>query len=410
MTLGDTLSCTIESLAYGGDGLARVDGRVVFIGETIPGETVRCRVTAVKKNYARAELLKVEVPSPDRIEPCCRVSDPADGTVRRVPGCVYDHLGYPAELAAKQHQLQGFLRRLKDAQEPHVLPALAAPHPLHYRNKIVLHSQRGRVGTALGYRLEPSHRVLDIPACPLACEAINRALGELRASPAFRALPPDVDVTLRWTPHDGALWWTSPPSRTQAGPDLLTENSPAGPLAVPRDGFYQVNPSVADELVRTAAAWFADDAGASDLLDLYCGVGVFGFACMRAGGTRLTGIEAGRAAIAAARQNARALGIPATFLCNALGQSALEVRKHLAEPARATIIVDPPRDGLDPDITRALVAAAAKRIFYVSCDPATLTRDLAVLTSGGYRLTRARLFDLFPRTAHFETLAELTHG
>jgi tRNA/tmRNA/rRNA uracil-C5-methylase (TrmA/RlmC/RlmD family) len=169
-----------------------------------------------------------------------------------------------------------------------------------------------------------------------------------------------------------------------------------------------VNPAVSDALVRTVQAWFAGSPDAPDLLDLYCGVGVFGLACLKAGGARLTGIESGHAAVAAARHNAQSLGLPADFHCAALGQGRLNLRDWIRDPARTTCIVDPPRSGLAPDIAAALAASGLARLFYVSCDPATLTRDLAILLRGGYRIARVRLFDMFPRTAHFETLVELT--
>ncbi len=190
--------------------------------------------------------------------------------------------------------------------------------------------------------------------------------------------------------------------------DLLTEASSAGPLRVPRDGFYQVNPAAGDALARTVASWFSEATDYSELLDLYCGVGMFGFACMAAGGTRLTGVESGRAAVAAAKLNAAALGVNASFLCHALGQDKLPFAALVGDPRRTTVIVDPPRDGMAADAARALAESGIARIFCISCDPATLSRDLAVLLSGGrYRLVRAQLFDMFPRTAHFETLVEL---
>ena len=407
MTVGDTLSCQVKTLAYGGDGLARVDGRVVFIPGTLPGESLRARVTQVKKNFARAELTDLLAPSPSRIAPCCRVTDPDAGAPCRVPGCVYDHLDYAAELQAKQQQLENFLSRLPQHAGPVLLAPLAAPSPLHYRNKIVLHVQRDARRARLGYRQEPSHRVLDIGACPLACPDINAALAELRGSAPFRALRDASDVTFRHTPRDGAVWWRAGEAPAAPVPGLLTEDSPAGPLLVPRDGFYQVNPAVGGALVRTVAVWFAAEPDASDLLDLYCGVGVFGLACMQAGGTRLTGVESGRGAIAAAQLNAQALGIKARFLCRALGPAPCPLRELLPDPRRATAIVDPPRDGLAPEVAQALAASGVRRIFYVACDPATLARDLAVFLRGGYHLRRAKLFDMFPRTAHFESLVEL---
>lgn len=400
MTPGDTLTCTVETLAYGGDGLARVEGRVLFIPQTAPGETVTARVTQVKKNFARATLLNVVTPSPDRIEPCCRI-----------PGCVYDHLAYPAEVQAKQRQLEGFLRRLPHAPQTALLPPLASPSPLHYRNKIVLHLQRDTHGASprLGYRQEPSHHVLDLPACPLACDAINLALRDLRAA-SLPGWPDGTRVTFRHTAHDGALWWADAPGGHLPS-TLLTEASPAGPLRVPPDGFYQVNPAVGDALVRTVAAWFTEDPAATEILDLYCGVGVFGLACLSAGGTRLTGVESGHAAVETARHNAQALGLPAIFLCRELGRAPLPLADLMPSPAATTVIIDPPRDGLPPQLARDLAACRAARLFYVSCDPATLARDLAILLGGGhYLLGRVRLFDMFPRTAHFETAVELTRA
>lgn len=410
MRIGEHITCTIETLAYGGDGLARLDGRVVFIPGTIPGETLHASVTALKKKYARAEPLEILSPSPFRIIPCCRVTDPESGVLCRVPGCVYDHLTYDCELQVKQQQLENFFRRLPQSEEVFFVPPFASPAPLHYRNKIVLHTQRHKNGMRLGYRMEPSHTLLDINACPLACGAINAALARLRASDSFNTLPDDADVTFRYTAHDGAFGWVNDDAPTAPCPDSFTEPSAAGPLRVPRNGFFQVNPDVGDSLVRTAADWFAESPEATDILDLYCGVGVFGFACMKAGGTRLTGIESGRAAVSAARTNSASLGIPAEFHCRALGQETCSLHGFIPNPHRTTALVDPPRDGLPPDIARALATSGLRRILYIACDPATLARDLTLLLQGGYRLIRARLFDMFPRTAHFESLVDLRLG
>jgi len=407
MTVHDTLTCTVESLAYGGDGIARVEGRVLFIPETAPSERVRARITQVKKNFARAEVCEILEASPDRIIPCCRLPAPDKHSECRVPGCVYDHLAYTAELHAKQQQLENFIRRLPSCAETEFLPPFASPRPLHYRNKLVLHAAKHQGEIRLGYRQEPAHTVLDVPACPLACDEINAALADFRRSAEFRTVAPQSDVTFRHTPLDGTRVLRSDKKSAPACDVLLTENSPVGPLRVPVDGFYQVNPAVGDALVRTVADWFAASPESPNLLDLYCGIGIFGFACMKAGGSCLTGIESGRSAIAAARQNASSLGLPATFHCQALGRDHIDWSKLGAAPQRTTCIVDPPRDGLTPDIAQALASRSIARLFYVSCDPATLTRDLKTLLSGGYRISRVQLFDMFPRTSHFETLVEL---
>jgi 23S rRNA (uracil1939-C5)-methyltransferase len=405
LTISDTLTADVHALAYGGDGVARCDGRVIFIPESAPGDRLRVRVTQVKKRYARAACLDLITPSPQRMAPCCRVIDPDSGEPVRVPGCCYDHLAYPAEVAAKQQQLEGLLRRLPSADSLHYEAPFHAPLPLHYRNKITLHAEHRPDGTCVGYRREASHRVLPLSTCPLACEAINALLAELPAQDGFRDLRDGDAVVLRHTPHDGACWWRAGHISPDAPP--LTEASPAGPLQVARDAFFQVNPPVADALVRTVQTWFRADRAAPDILDLYCGVGVFGFALLQAGGTCLTGVESGCSAIRDAQRNARALGLEADFRCASLGRDAVDFATLIRTPSQTTVLIDPPRDGMAPGLARAIATCRARRIFYVSCDPATLARDLAVLLPGGYRIARVKLFDMFPRTAHFESLVEL---
>ena len=405
LTIGDTLTADVQALAYGGDGVARRDGRVLFIPESAPGDHLRVRVTQVKKRYARAACLDLITPSPQRMAPCCRVIDPDSGEPARVPGCCYDHLAYSAEVAAKQQQLEGLLRHLPGTGGLRYEAPFQAPLPLHYRNKITLHAERRPDGMCVGYRREASHRVLPLTACPLACEAINVLLAKLHTQDGFRDLHDGDAVVLRHTPHDGACWWRAGQIAPEAPP--LTEASPAGPLQVARDAFYQVNPPVADALVRTVQTWFQSDQAAPEILDLYCGVGVFGFALMQAGGTRLTGIESGRSAVRDAQRNARALGLKAEFRCAALGHETLDFAGLIRSPSQTTVLIDPPRDGMAPELAHALATCCARRIFYIACDPATLARDLAVLLQGGYRIARVKLFDMFPRTAHFESLVEL---
>jgi len=162
VTETDLHTCRVESLAYGGDGIARIDGQVIFIPETLPGETVRIRITQRKKSFARGVCVERLTSSPDRVTPCCRILD--EGVAIRVPGCVYDHADYAAEVRFKQQQLEGFMRHLPHDDAFH--PPVPSPHPVQYRNKITLHAQHEPDRVTLGYLREPSHRVLDLPACP----------------------------------------------------------------------------------------------------------------------------------------------------------------------------------------------------------------------------------------------------
>jgi 23S rRNA (uracil1939-C5)-methyltransferase len=408
---GDLHDLTIESVAYRGRGVARLDGWACFVDGVAPGEQVRVRVEKVHRNFLEARLLAVQHPSPDRIPPCCRLPS---GT--RVPGCVYDHLAYPAELAIKQRQLTDFLRRLPGIGDVTLAPPSPSPLDRHYRNKIVLHAQRRprEPHPRLGYYGDDNRTIVEIPACPLARVEINTALAAFRLGGDFRRLRPDETVTFRWTATDGVIVWRGEHAPRQT----LTEQALCGALELPADAFYQVNPEVATALVRQVVEWFTasgtpatppattagTDAPRPDVLDLYCGAGVFALACAQVGGARcVAGIEAYAPALAAARANAARLGLSAaSFTCQTM-ESAAAAGFGGGALSAATVIVDPPRQGLEPEVTRALAAARPSRIFYISCDPATLARDLKILLPTGYTLRLARLFDMFPRTAHFET-------
>ena len=399
-----TLTLKIEKSVYGGDGLGRLgDGRVAFVPGAYAGETVKAEIVEQKKRFVKTRLVNIEEPIPERLSE----------TGPTVPGMVYADVAYSAEIRFKQDQLENFLWKVAHTVLPlEVVPAVA---PTSYRNKVVYHTERQHGKWVLGYREEPDHRVVDVTQDPLACPAINAALPAIRSAVftlltqgarAVRQSAKAADnVTIRHTARDGVKWWLGePPANLE-----LCEQTAGLKFAVPADGFYQVNPQMADRLVAAVRDEYLSGIDvAPHVLDLYCGVGVFGLCCAQAakasmpGGIRLVGIESGRAAIACAKKNAAALGIPANFFCERVGGSLTRIKAG----AHHTVIVDPPRGGLEPNVAPWLARLPAPRILYVSCDPATLTRDLAVLTRT-YDIARVKLFDLFPRTARFETFVVL---
>jgi tRNA/tmRNA/rRNA uracil-C5-methylase (TrmA/RlmC/RlmD family) len=393
--VGEEIELDITDVAYRGSGIARHGGVVVFVPGTLPSEVAKVRITGSGKRYFTGELVEILKPSPYRIAPCCRL---ADGI--RIPGCVYDHAAYGAEVALKDTQLRNFLRKLVTDDDT-FLPPVPSPSPLHYRNKAVFHVQKGSDGALrAGYLGDDNRTVIDIPRCPLADEDINDAWARLRKEGNLH----DGDViTLRHTCADGVVSWIGRPSDKAR---WLTEDSGVGPVLVPPDGFFQVNPGVADALVAEVRSWIAEAAretGATHLLDLYCGVGVFGLAAAKDGMAEVIGIESGRNAITAARRNARALGAAhATFHCETAAEAA---RKgfHCADLSRTIVVVDPPRSGMERNAAEALAKAGPPIVIHVSCDPATLTRDLGIFAAHGYAVRRARVFDMFPRTLHFES-------
>jgi len=405
-----TVTLKIEKNVYGGDGLGRMgSGRVAFVPGAFAGETVRAEILAEKKRYVTTRLVEVEEPSPDRVKEIGPT----------VPGMVYAPVSYAGEMRLKQDQLENFLWKVA----PTVLPleVVPSPQPLNYRNKVVYHTEKRQGKWLLGYRLEPEHHVTDITEDPLACPAINAALPGIRSSVfalltqgarAVRESAKAADnVTIRWTPLDGVKWWLGDPPR-----DLeLREQADGRRFRVSADGFWQVNPAVGDMLVKAVRAAYEEAADrAPHILDLYCGVGVFGFFCAAHWGEpggplaaphpahRLVGIESGRSAVAAAKRNAEAMGVKASFFCERVGGSLNRIKVG----AQQMVIVDPPRGGLEPNVAPWLANRPAPRIVYVSCDPATLTRDLDALMKS-YRISYVKLFDMFPRTARFETMVVL---
>ena len=406
-----TVTLKIEKNVYGGDGLGRLgDGRVCFVPGAFAGETVRAELVDSRKSFVRAVCTELVKSSPDRIRPLGAVA-PADAPI--VPGMVYADVNYAAELRFKEEQLGNFLERIGQSYQ-HI--EVVAGRSSAYRNKVTYHVQPVRSGWKIGYQREQSHEVIDVTSDPLACKEINQALPAVRTGVLSlltqgsrnirREARASATVTVRWSLDDGVRWWLGDPP-----PELFfTERTAGLRFRVAADGFYQVNPEIGDRLVRAVVEAYADGVELSpDVVDLYCGVGVFGLCCVngvRGRGLRsqprLVGVESGRRAVAAAKENAKAAGIAANFFCERVGGSTSRIRIG----DRTTVIVDPPRGGMERNVPSFLANSRAKRLFYVSCDPATLARDLQVLAKT-YRIRRVRLFDLFPRTARFETLVEL---
>lgn len=392
-----TSTVYIAKNVYGGDGLGRLgDGRVVFVPGAWEGENVKAEIVEERRKYVKARLVEVVEASPDRVD---------GGAVARVPGCVYANLSIAGERKAKEAQLAEFFERARLAVP--IAEVETSCGPLNYRNKVVYHFAKQKGDWVIGYRTEPAHEIVDIENDPLAVKAINDKLPEIRKSiiallttgpiPVRRDIERKGNVTIRWSARSGVKWWVG-----EAPKDIVIKEDTCGKVfEVPADGFYQVNPIVGDELVKTVVAEYAKDVeNAGNLVDLYCGVGVFGLCCKP---QRLIGIESGRQAIEFAKRNAMSQGMTeAKFFAEQVGRNLRQIR--LGD--HTTVIVDPPRGGMEPNVPIWLAESRAPRIFYVSCDPATLMRDLRTICRG-YEIESVRWFNMFPRTARFETLVTL---
>ena len=395
-----TSTVYIAKNVYGGDGMGRLgDGRVVFVPGAFAGENVKAEFIEEKRNFVKARLVEIVEPSPERIGR----DGKGDGSAPVVPGMVYSDLSYRGECEAKRRQLEEFFDRARIVH-PEIGQSTNRTF-FNYRNKAVYHFAKQKGKWVLGYRTEPSHEIVDVTVDPLACPEINAKLPEIRrqvlalltqgAEVVRKSVEKEGNVTVRWTSRSGVQWWIGRAKQ----PVVMKELTCGKVFEVPSDGFYQVNPEVGEELVKAVVAEFKKSP-TEELLDLYCGVGVFGLCCAPA---KLTGIESGRQAIEFAKKNASSQNYAgARFYAEEVGRNL----KRIRITDRTTVIVDPPRGGMEPNVPKWLAESKAPRIMYVSCDPATLMRDLRTITRS-YDVESVRWFNMFPRTARFETLVVL---
>jgi 23S rRNA (uracil1939-C5)-methyltransferase len=397
----------IASIAAGGDGVGRTEGIVVFVPRTAPGDVARVRIARAKR-FARGQLLSLEAPSPARVDPPC-----AHYTVDRCGGCQLQHLAYDAQLAAKSVIIGDALRRIgrRDVGDPVVEPSDSA---WRYRRKLTLHVRRTSEGWIAGlHPYDDPAAVFDLADCPITNEGVMAVWRELRAAfdvlPAASALRVAVrllDEGSAVTVEGGKVWrepeqllarapsvtevWWWPEAGTPRRVAARTEERHAGAA------FAQVNAGVAARLrERLLAAVRLHEP--SHVIDAYAGTGATAVP-LASDGRRVTAIELDRAAVHALRSR---LGPPS----NVIGG---RVEDHLAHALPADVVLlNPPRAGVDERVTTALQTRRddIRALFYVSCDPATLARDLARLPA--YRLVAVRGYDMFPQTAHVETLCEL---
>lgn len=410
MQKGSQIELTIQSIAFGGDGVARTEECVVFVPFTAVGDQILAEVTEVRKNFAKARLLAVNVPGPGRTEPSC----PHYG---RCGGCQYQHLTYEAEFAAKQQQLRDCLSRIGGVREvPPFAAAFPAPECYGYRNKLRLEAKALPVEKGEPAQLDYGYYALDnktflrINGCRLARPELNKQLPAAiksewgRANAHRRKNERPGALTLR-IDSDGAVKYFFGFSPSKLG--WFHEELAGVPYRVPVGSFWQVNPQVASELLRTVDGWLAG-LPLENLVDAYCGVGTFACALTPAFRERLL-IENDRAATEAAEYNLqqRLLGCQ---ILTAATEQALPKALPRYESAKTLVVLDPPRTGCQEQVLECLLKCRPAFVLYVSCNPSTLARDLKRLTGGespAYTLEKIGLFDMFPRTAHFETAALL---
>jgi 23S rRNA (uracil1939-C5)-methyltransferase len=383
------LTVRIERILPGGFGLAHAEGRTVLVGLAAPQDILRVRVESTRGKVSFASIVEVIEPSPLRIEPPC----PYFG---RCGGCDFQQLDYSAQLEAKVEIIRDCLRRIARLEPPAEIAI--TPSPLEWRYRARAQWQHDALHKRLGYFERGSHRVCDIAECPVLLPELQEALSALRERMTKELLPAGAEDFQAVAGDEGVS--LSPPladkEPLEASRTIL-ENR----YHFSAEGFFQINQSLLPQLL----AFALDDSRGDTAIDLYCGVGLFTLPLARRF-RNVTGVEGNSAAVSYARRNLAHAGLKnAQVECAGVGEW-LSANAHSHAPIDL-LLLDPPRSGLEEGATEGVLSLRPQNITYVSCDPATLARDLREIVAGGYTLGPVAAFDMFPQTHHVETVVFL---
>jgi 23S rRNA (uracil1939-C5)-methyltransferase len=429
-------------IAKTGQAVGRADGMVVYVLGPIVGERARVRIDAVKAKYAVGELVDILTESPDRAEPFCPVFGACGG-------CQVQHVSYPAQLRWKREIVRSALQRLGGIKDATVAEPIGMDDPRAYRNKMALVVDHAEGTPTFGFYAARSHEVVPIEACPVVVPQLDRYIGGLieaaraaASAPAFnealhvvarsahasdeavvsvttrrpsQSLPSASSALAAHLPGVVGITNSYEPSSENAvmgrrqstvfGRAEMNEEIGGVKFRVSPASFFQVNSEMVGKIFTFLEGRLP---GVASVVDLYCGAGTFALFFAKHG-IRVVGIEENPNAVREARANAELNAVAAltTFLAGRVDATLRTKRGAETLAAADVVFLDPPRKGSDEPTLDALVRARAAHVWYLSCNPATLARDLAHLVAGGYRVSSVQPFDMFPQTGHIEALAFL---
>ncbi len=444
---GEEVELRVDSLAYGGNGVARLDGFVVFVRGALPGDLVRARATKVKRGFAEATRTALLEPGEERVEAPCRHFGVCGG-------CRFQDYAYAAQLASKEAQVRDALTRIGGFADPPVEAIVPAESQYRYRNKLEYSFSTGDEGLVLGFhRAGRWDEVIDVEECLLTTDLGNAIREAVKRWARDEGLEPydqetgdghlrhlvvregrntgqalvvlvtapgekfDVDFlvetltafpevrSIHWAVNDRPAEVTNLPTAVLWGDEWIEEELCGLRFRIRPNAFLQTNTQMAERLYGLAREGAAL-TGEETVYDLYCGTGTIGLS-LAGSAASVWGVEISEESVACAIENAAANGIEnASFFAGNVGQSLDELREKAGPPD--VVVVDPPRAGLAGKALRRTGSLRARRLVYVSCNPTTLASDLAVLRDEvGYRLERCTPVDMFPHTPHIETVSSL---
>ena len=445
---GQEMELDITGLGSTGEGVGRFRDIAVFVPGALTGERVRASAAFIKKNFIVGKLLDIITSSPDRVIPACPVYEACGG-------CQLQHLSYEAELKEKREQVKAALERIGHLRDVKVMPTIGSDHPLYYRNKMQFPVAGGNGRLQIGCFALNTHRVIDVTDCCIQKQKNNEIAAVVREwMKQYRIMPYNEDkgtglirhIMGRVGVHTGEIMVCLVTAQDNVphlkelvkmlkaaipGVKSVVQNvnkrntnvilgektkliageptikDKIGPLKfnISAQSFFQVNSEQAEKLYNTALD-FAELKGTETVVDLYCGTGTITlFMAQKA--KRALGIEIVPSAIRDAKKNAIANHVAnADFL---LGDAAVEMPKLAAGGLRPDVVIlDPPRAGCEERVLEAIVKVRPQRVVYVSCNPATLARDLAYLHGRGFTIDKVQPCDMFSRTHHVETVVKLS--
>ena len=448
VTIGKLYDVTIEDLSHDGLGIARVDGFLVFVKNALPSERVIARITHAKKNYAHAEAIdKIKITA-DRIEPPCPLFEACGG-------CQIQHMTYASQLEFKKSIVIRNMQKFAKIENPPILDVIGMADPWRYRNKTQVPFGRSTDGEIVaGFYKSRSHEIIDMPSCLVQTETADAIVASIKKLACKFGIEPYNE-----SQHEGVLrhvvirvgfktdqimviFVTRTPdlphqkelcqhlvdqfpaiksivhhvnpkvtnvilgeiSKTIYGEDYITDTLDGLEFLISARSFYQVNP-VQTEVLYKLVVDYANIGENDVVFDAYCGIGTITLFLARVAKS-VYGVEIVPDAIRDARENARINGLD--HVSFEVGKSEVVIPRLISEGVVPdVIVVDPPRKGCDMVLLEAIIGAKPERVVYVSCDSATLARDVKILEDGGYKLEVVQPVDMFPQTSHTEAIALL---